>query len=74
MADDPYRSLAASVEDKGGFAKPDQPFFELLWADHFRNRVASSLVKRQYGQAVEVALKLARSSKSAFLPGWAGKK
>ena len=30
MADDPYRSLAASVEDKGGFAKPDEPFFEFL--------------------------------------------
>jgi hypothetical protein len=74
MADDPYRSLAASVEDKGGFAKPDEPFFEFLWANHFRNHVAKPLVKRNYEQAIEVALKLARSSKSEFLPGWSGRK
>ena len=74
MADDPYRSLAASVEERGGFSKPDEPFFEFLWANHFRNHVAASLVKRKYGDATEQALRLARSSKSAFLPGWAGKK
>jgi len=74
MADDPYRSLAASVEEKGGFAKPDEPFFEFLWANHFRNHIAADLVKRKYDQAVDEALKLARSSKCTFLPGWAGKK
>lgn len=74
MADDPYRSLAASVEEQGGFAKPDEPFFEFLWANHFRTHVAALLVKRKYAVATERALKLARSSESAFLPGWAGKK
>lgn len=72
MADDPYRSLAASVEDKGGFAKPDEPFFEFLWANHFRNHVPASLVTRNYDRAVQKALKLSRSGKSSFLPGWAG--
>lgn len=74
MADDPYRSLAASVEDMGGFAKPDEPFFEFLWANHFRNHIVASLVKRKYDLAVEQALKLARARISAFLPGWAGSK
>ena len=74
MADDSYRSLAASVEERGGFAKPDEPFFEFLWANHFRNHIAASLVKRRFDDATAQALKLARSSQSAFLPGWAGKK
>ena len=74
MADDPYRSLAASVEEQGGFAKPDEPFFEFLWANHFRSYVPAALVKKKYERAVEKALKLAHSSKSRFLPGWAGKK
>lgn len=74
MADDPYRSLAASVEEKGGFAKPDEPFFEFLWANHFRKHIAASLVKRKYDAAVAQALKLARSDKSSFLPGWSGNK
>ena len=73
MADDPYRSLAASVEERGGFAKPELPFFEFLWANHFRSHVSASLVQRKDERAVEEALKLARSSKSRFLPGWAGK-
>jgi hypothetical protein len=74
MADDPYRSLAASVEAKGGFAKPDEPFFEFLWANHFRSHIPRSSVKRKYERAVADALRLARSSKSRFLPGWSGKK
>ncbi len=73
MADDPYRSVAASVEERGGFAKAEAPFFEFLWANHFRNHVPVALVKRKYEEAVEAALKLARSTKSSFLPGWAGK-
>ena len=74
MADDPYRSLASSVENKGGFSKPEEPFFEFLWANHFRNHIPAALVRRKYDEGVEEALKLARSSASAFLPGWAGKK
>jgi hypothetical protein len=72
LADDPYRSLAASVEDAGGFAKPDEPFYEFLWANHFRAHVAADLLQRKYERAVAEALRLARSAESRFLPGWAG--
>jgi len=74
MADDPYRSLATDVHEQGGFAKPDEPFYEFLWANYFRQRITASLVKRKYDAAVQKALKLARSDKSEFLPGWAGEK
>jgi hypothetical protein len=73
MADDPYRSLAASVQEAGGFAKPDEPFFEFLWANHFRAQIEAALVRKDWERAVKDAVRLSRSKKSAFLPGWAGK-
>jgi hypothetical protein len=73
MVDDPYRSLSASVEEAGGFAKPDQPFFEFLWANHFRSHIAAANLRKDYKHAVDEAVRLARSKKSQFLPGWAGK-
>jgi hypothetical protein len=73
MADDPYRSLSASVLEEGGFSKPDEPFFEFLWANHFRTHISASSVEKHYARAVAEAVRLARSRKSRFLPGWAGK-
>jgi hypothetical protein len=73
MADDPYRSLSASAQEAGGFAKPDEPFYEFLWANHFRAHIAAALVRKDYDRAVKDAVRLSRSKKSAFLPGWAGK-
>jgi hypothetical protein len=73
MADDPYRSLAASVLEAGGFSKPDEPFFEFLWANHFRAHISASSVAKHYPHAVAKAVRLARSRKSGFLPGWAGR-
>jgi hypothetical protein len=72
MKDDPYRSVAASVEERGGFSKPDEPFFEFLWANQFRSLVPLSLVEANYDDAVSTALEVARSKKSRHLPGWAG--
>jgi hypothetical protein len=72
MADDPYRSLAAAVQDEGGFAKPDEPFFEFLWANHFRDHISPIAGKKNYGQAIKQGLQLARSKKSRYLPGWSG--
>jgi hypothetical protein len=73
LTDDPYRSLSASVQEAGGFAKSDEPYFEFVWANHFRSHVDPLLVKRDYDASVAAATRLARSKKSQFLPGWSGK-
>ncbi len=72
MADDPYRSLAASVEDEGGFSKPDEPFYEFLWANHFRALIKASRLQDDYDKAVRKACEIAHSTESRHLPGWAG--
>jgi Putative ParB-like nuclease len=38
MADDPYRSLAWFVRQKGGFCKSPKEFAEFDWADRFRSK------------------------------------
>ena len=74
LKDDPYRSLAGLVRDAGGFAKAEEPFLEFLWANHFRRRIASRLVKSDLKQACREALALARKKDAAHLPGWCGKR
>lgn len=39
MRDDPYRSLAGMVRDRGGFAKDWTPFAEFRWANYLRDKV-----------------------------------
>jgi hypothetical protein len=74
MTDDPFRSLAASVLDAGGFSKPDEPFFEFLWANHFRDQMKASRLARNFEKATSEAIDIARSKASRHLPGWAGPK
>ena len=74
MRDDPYRSLAGAVRDAGGFAKPDEPFLEFLWANHFRALVPSRLVKSDPKEARRRALSLATAEEASHLPGWCGKR
>lgn len=73
LKDDPYRSLAGEVRDAGGFAKADAPFLDFLWANHLRASIARKTLERSPKQALSAALALARSKKSAHLPGWPGK-
>jgi hypothetical protein len=73
MRDDPYRSLAKAVRDAGGFAKPDEPFLEFLWANHFRDLIPKKLLASKK-RALSEALDLAASKRSQHLPGWVGKK
>jgi hypothetical protein len=73
LSDDPYRSLAGEVRDAGGFAKSDAPFLEFLWANHFRSAIPFKLIQHDPKKAIARALALARSPKSDFLPGWAGR-
>lgn len=73
LKDDPYRSLAGALRDAGGFAKSDAPFLDFLWANHLRAFIARKTLDRSPKQALSEALTLARSKKSAYLPGWPGK-
>jgi hypothetical protein len=72
MADDPYRSLAGELRRAGGFAKDVTPFSEFIWANYLRRRVKRKLVEEDFGAAMTKALKLARSTDAAFMPGWCG--
>ena len=70
LKDDPYRSLASDVRKQGGYAKVPMPFLEFLWADFFRRAVAHKDIKGSYPEALAAALKVARSRKASYLPGW----
>jgi hypothetical protein len=72
MEDDPYRSLAGALRLRGGFAKDTTPFSEFLWADFLRHRVTRKQVKAKFSEALGVALRLAKSEESSYLPGWCG--
>ena len=72
LRDDPYRSLAGELRHIGGFAKDTTPFSEFLWADFLRRRIKRKLVENGFEEALEQALKHARSSDANYLPGWCG--
>ena len=70
LTDDPFRSLASAVKRAGGYAKNKAPFSEFRWADFLRSHIARSLVERDFGRALAIAMNLAQSSEAAGLPGW----
>lgn len=72
MKDDPYRSLAGGLRRAGGFAKATTPFSEFLWADFLRRQIKPDDVKEDFTAAMVKALKLAKSGKASYLPGWCG--
>jgi hypothetical protein len=72
MVDDPYRSLAGELRRAGGFAKDTTPFSEFVWAAFLRRRVKQKMVEQDFDHAMEMALKLAKSSDADYLPGWCG--
>lgn len=74
LKDDPYRSLAAQVREAGGFAKPDEPFLEFLWANCFRDAIPVRRLEKDPKAAFKEALALARSDQTSHLPGWAARK
>ncbi len=69
---DPYRDLAWSVREAGGYEKSQRPFAEFQWAGHFRTRISRALMRDNYKAAVKAGLKQARSGEAAGLPGWIG--
>jgi hypothetical protein len=72
LIDDPFRSLAGELRRLGGFAKDTTPFSEFLWADFMRRRVRRKLVESNFSEALEKAMKLAKSEETNYLPGWCG--
>jgi len=74
IKNDPYRSLAGIVRDKGGFKKLDIPFMEFEWADFFRGRMDMPGKKISWKRAIEQGMKLARSDAAKALPGYIEKK
>lgn len=73
MQDDPYRSLAGLVRERGGFKKVQIPYAEFQWADYFRPLIKRKLVKTDFKEALRRGLNLARAPEAARLPGYIGK-
>jgi len=71
MEDDPFRSLAWCVREKGGFEKEAQAYYiEFRWADFFRSRITDwQGDERGWQNAVAEALILAHSNDAKKLPG-----
>jgi hypothetical protein len=73
LRNDPYRDLAWSVREYGGFEKNEAPYSEFFWASFFRSRITLGAVRSDYDWAVSRAIKLARTGEAAALPGYRGK-
>ena len=69
---DLVRSLAGGLRRVGGFAKDTTPFSEFLWADFLRRRIGRKQIEKDFEQALDEALQLARSRDADYLPGWCG--
>lgn len=73
MGDDPFRSLAWSVREMGGFEKVDQiPFFEFAWANFYKTYLTKQMVIDQYSIAQKAAYDLTKSKAAKKLPGYKG--
>lgn len=73
LADDEYRSLAASVRDAGGYEKTTVPLEEFRWADLFRSILPYPGTDEEFAAAERQALKLAKTQAAAGLPGYLGR-
>lgn len=71
LVDDPYRTLAASVRESGGYTKDAIHYAEFMWAEFFRRCMKLARGKVE-ARTLQDALLLAHSHVAAFLPAWAG--
>ena len=72
LADDPMRSLAWMVREKGGFKKVDSPFSEFHWADFFRSYLRNYPRVVGYPASIKEAMKLCKCGGAESLPGFIG--
>jgi hypothetical protein len=70
LADDPYRSLAWAVRERGGFQKTTVSFSEFQWANFFRKRVVIGPKPRDFRRAVKAALQISHTAEAKTLPGY----
>ncbi len=73
LRSDPFRDLAWSVREAGGFAKIGEPYAEFRWANFFRTRIPRSTVRRDFDLAHDRAMWLARSRAAVRMPGYVGR-
>lgn len=73
LRSDPFRDLAWSVREAGGFKKTGKPYAEFRWADFFRTRIPRSTVRRDFDYAHDRAMWLARSREAVRMPGYIGR-
>jgi len=73
LGDNPYRSIAGEVRDRGGYKKNHAPFSEFLWAEYFRENLTVH-PNDDFAAAVKEAMVLARDKRARKLPGYIGKK
>ncbi len=69
MEDNPFRSLAYFVREKGGYRKTKIPFAEMYWALFFQANMKIDPAPWGFEKAIEEAYDLARSDKAVGLPG-----
>lgn len=72
LADDEFRSLAASVRDAGGYEKTSVPLEEFRWADFFRCNLPRPDSDKSFALLVKKAVALAKSKTALGLPGYLG--
>jgi hypothetical protein len=70
LADDPFRSLAWAIRERGGFEKTEQPFCEFHWADHFRKHVKLGHARKDFEAAIEHAMHVCKQPEAKHLPGY----
>ena len=73
LTDDPYRSLAWEVRNRGGFQKTTASFAEFQWANFFRKRIGIGPKARDFEKAVKAALRICHGAEAKNLPGYTPK-
>jgi hypothetical protein len=73
LTDDPYRSLAWAVRNRGGFQKTTASFSEFQWANFFRKRIEIGPKAKDFEKAVQAALKISHTAEAKNLPGYTPK-
>ena len=73
LADDEYRSLAASVRDAGGYEKTPVPLRRIQMGGPVSGQLPYPGNDEEFALAQRQALKLAKSQVAAGLPGYVGK-
>lgn len=70
LKNDPFRSLAWAVRERGGYAKSDDPFAEFQWAEFFRSKLTSTNADTDMERLIVEAMQLCHTPEASKLPGF----